>query len=153
MTEAQGAAHGLLLQAQAAGSAVLQAGVHYRMLFAWLLTLCRRLGEDTAAVAARKPGFQHDPLAMAAFLKGQFSSDIILPQLDQKVTALSRSYGLEPPEPCIARYTSRFTYKFTWYFFNTTTFWILSWGLQSNHNAQVFIRCCHGLCQANAGYT
>ncbi len=92
MASAQDAAHGLLLHAQATGAAVLGAGVRYRGLFAWLLMLCRRLGEDAAAAAAggaaRRPGFQQDPIGMAAFLKGQFSHDTVRPHLSQEVGAM-----------------------------------------------------------------
>jgi hypothetical protein len=96
ISTAQDMAHGLLLQAQAVRQAVVEAGAGYRALFAWLLALCRRIGEESPSAAARPLPFQQDPLAMATFLSCQFARDAIGPHLAQEVRPHRRTS--EPDE-------------------------------------------------------
>ncbi|CAL8460535.1 g64 [Coccomyxa elongata] len=79
--EAAATAHALLLRAEALRRTLLGVGADYRTLFAWLLTLCRRVNRDPPPAAAAAAAFRADPHALAAFVRGAFSHDPVAPQL------------------------------------------------------------------------
>lgn len=83
--EAAAAAQTLVLRAEALRRAVVDVGAHYRLLFAWMLTLCRRVNEDALPPGASPVAFQADPHALAAFLRGPFRRDAVGPQLSCEV--------------------------------------------------------------------
>lgn len=82
MAEAQATAHALVLRAEALRRALVSVGAGYRVLFAWLLKLCRRCNEDGPPTA---PAFQADLHALAAFIRGPFLQDAVGPQLAHEV--------------------------------------------------------------------
>lgn len=86
--EAAATAHALLLRAEALRRTLLAVGADYRTLFAWLLTLCRRVNRDPPPAAAAAAAFRADPHALAAFVRGAFSHDPIAPQLASEVCSL-----------------------------------------------------------------
>ncbi|KAK9909067.1 hypothetical protein WJX75_006696 [Coccomyxa subellipsoidea] len=79
--EAAAAAQALVLRAEALRRAVVDVGAHYRLLFAWMLTLCRRLNEDALPPGTSPVAFRADPHALAAFIRGPFRRDAVGPQL------------------------------------------------------------------------
>ena len=79
MQKALSGAHALILMAEALRLAVVSAGVHYRALFAWLLTTVRRMSTDEANT--QKHHFQTDAQALSEFIHGQLFQDAIGPQL------------------------------------------------------------------------
>ena len=76
-------AHGAIIQAEALRLALVQAGVHYRALFAWLAVTVRRTsGEELTGC---RNTFQTDAAALSDFINRQLIRDAIGPQLSQTV--------------------------------------------------------------------
>ena len=71
----------LLVRAETLRLGVCQAGVQYRHFFAWLLRTVRRLNDDNPAAAAEAAAIKVNPSDVAVFLHGQFSTDMIGPEL------------------------------------------------------------------------
>lgn len=63
---------------------VCQAGVQYRHFFAWLLRTVRRLNDDNPSAATEAAAIKVDPTNVAAFLHGQFCTDMVGPELKVK---------------------------------------------------------------------
>lgn len=71
----------LLVRAESLRMGVCQAGVQYRHFFAWLLRTVRRLNDDNPSAATEAAAIKVDPSNVAAFLHGQFCTDMVGPEL------------------------------------------------------------------------
>ena len=76
---AEQAALAALLQAERVRRGVVQAGMHYRAFCTWLLTLLRRLQEDSHDTLVGYPRSQMD--AVGVFVRTQYLHDAVGPQL------------------------------------------------------------------------
>ena len=80
----------LLVRVESLRMGVCQAGVQYRHFFAWLLRTVRRLNDDNPSAATEAAAIKVDPSNVAAFLHGQFCTDMVGPELKVK-------HALKPP--------------------------------------------------------
>ncbi len=71
----------LLVRAESVRIGVCQAGVQYRHFFAWLLRTIRCLNDVNPAAATEAAAIKVDPSNVAAFLHGQFCTDMVAPEL------------------------------------------------------------------------
>ena len=78
----------LLVRAETLRLGICQAGVQYRHFFAWLLRTVRRLNDDNPAAAAEAAAIKVNPSDVAVFLHGQFSTDMIGPELQARQIVL-----------------------------------------------------------------
>jgi len=76
----------LLVRAESLRMGNCQAGVQYRHFFAWLLRTVRRLNDDNPSAATEAAAIKVDPSNVAAFLHGQFCTDMVGPELKVKHT-------------------------------------------------------------------
>lgn len=74
-------AHALIVQAEALRLALVTAGARYRALFAWLLTVVRRMSDSEPE--AKKNQFRTDASGLSEFIHAQLLHDAIGPQLQQ----------------------------------------------------------------------
>ena len=84
----------MLVRAETLRIGVCQAGVQYRHFFAWLLRTVRRLNDDNPQAATEAAAIKVDPSNVAAFLQGQFSADVIGPEIKVQI----HRKGPFPPE-------------------------------------------------------
>lgn len=81
LAAAQEVCERMVVRAESLRMGVCQAGVQYRHFFAWLLRTIRRLNDDNPAAATEAAAIKVDPSNVAAFLHGQFCTDMVGPEV------------------------------------------------------------------------